>query len=415
MQTALPGFAEMILSSLSSGIVAIDRAGLVVTLNEGAQRILGCPEGSLRAALGRSCREVLGAQPAVVRLLIETLDGRRPLSRAEALLDAVPGGRASTIGFTLCPIRDGRGPVRGAAMIFRDLTPFERADEQARLRERLAALGQMAAGLAHEIRNPLAGMEVIAGLLSRRAEGRPEEQMLVAELTGELRSLADTVTDCLDFVRPLALVRGPVDLIELLEASLTVAQSRVGFGGTIERRYAESLPEIVADGDRLRAVVVNLIVNAFEAMAEGGGNGGHRLALGLRDHVVDGGGIPVRVGADGDATAPEDGPAREVVISVSDTGPGIPAELREKVFYPFFTTKQRGSGVGLANAQKIAVSHGGTIEVDTGEEGGCTFRMHLPVSAGKAAEPPRSEPQASEVQGQASEVQGRAGEIGAEP
>jgi len=401
MQTALPGFAEMILSSLSSGIVAIDRAGLVGTLNEGAQRILGCPEGSLRAALGRSCREVLGAQPAVVRLLIETLDGRRPLSRAETLLDAARGGRASTIGFTLSPIRDDRGAVRGAAMIFRDLTPFERAGEQARLRERLVALGEMAAGLAHEIRNPLAGMEVIAGLLSRRAEGRPEEQMLVAELTGELRSLADTVTDCLDFVRPLALVRGPVDLAELLESSLAVAQSRVAFGGRIERCYAESLPEVVADGDRLRAVVANLIVNAFEAMAEGDGNGGCRLGLGLREQVVDGGGTPVRVGADGDATAPEDGPAREVVISVSDTGPGIPAELREKVFYPFFTTKQRGSGVGLANAQKIAVSHGGTIEVDTGEAGGCSFRVHLPISARKPAEPPRSEPKASEVQARA--------------
>jgi signal transduction histidine kinase len=230
-------------------------------------------------------------------------------------------------------------------------------------------------------------MEVIAGLLNRRVEGRPEEQVLVAELTGELRSLADTVTDCLDFVRPLALVRAPVDLIELLEASLAVAQSRVAFGGTIERCYAGSLPEIVADGDRLRAAVVNLIVNAFEAMAEEGGNGGHRLTLGLRDHAVDGGGTPVRVGADGDATAPEDGPAREVVISVSDTGLGIPAELREKVFYPFFTTKQRGSGVGLANAQKIAVSHGGAIEADVGEEGGCTFRLHLPVLVERRGEP----------------------------
>jgi nitrogen-specific signal transduction histidine kinase len=382
---AAPGFAEKILASLSSGIVAVDARRALVTINAGAQRILGCPEGEIAAALGRDCREVLAAQPRVVRLLADAVDGGRTLSRAEVTLDGVASRRASTIGFTLTPVRDARGAVCGAAMIFRDLTPIERAGEQERLRGRLAALGEMAAGLAHEIRNPLAGMEVVVGLLKRRLRNRPDEQALLAELTGELRALADTVADCLEFVRPVALARGPVDPVGLMESALVLARSRVAFAGAIERDYARSLPAVAGDEERLRAVLANLIVNALEAMAERGDGSPGRLTLGLGTHPVDAGGAPVRVDANGGAAA-RCAPTRELVLSVSDTGGGIPTELAEKVFYPFFTTKQGGSGVGLAFAQKIVGSHGGSLRLETRPDG-CTLRVHLPVgdSEGDAA------------------------------
>jgi nitrogen-specific signal transduction histidine kinase len=124
----------------------------------------------------------------------------------------------------------------------------------------------MAADLAHEIRNPLAGMEVIAGLLKRRLSDRPEEQALVDEIIGELRSVAETVTASLEFVRPIALQRGPLDPVALVEAAIATARSRVRFEGAIERAFGSDLPEITADSDQLRSVVPNLIVNAFEAM-----------------------------------------------------------------------------------------------------------------------------------------------------
>jgi nitrogen-specific signal transduction histidine kinase len=377
VQLAHP-FEDWILSSLTSGIVAIDAEGRLVAFNRGAQRILGCAGEPGTEPLGRDCREVLRGQPTVARLLLESLDGRAPLSRAELVLDGAAGRLAGTIGFTLAPVRDGDGRVRGAAMLFRDLTPFERSDEQERLRERLAALGQMAAGMAHEIRNPLASMEVLAGLLKRRLEDRPEELSLLTQLMGELRAVADSLSASLEFVRPVSLSRRPVDARELVEDALSTAHKRVSFAGVVERRYAPELPPLHADAELLRGVVTNLIVNAFEAMS--GGARPPRLLLCLHARDAEPAARAVRVGADGRAAEPQSGAQRELVIAIGDTGPGVPEELREKIFYPFFTTKERGSGVGLAMAQKIVASHGGVLELESTRGGGATFRLRVPCS-----------------------------------
>jgi PAS domain S-box-containing protein len=378
MQAEPHRFEEWILGSLTSGIVAIDEDGRLVTLNAGAQRILGCPQADLDAAIGQDCREILHGQPAVARLLLDTLDGRAPLSRAELLLEGDGGRLPSTIGFTLAPVRDADGRVRGAAILFRDLTPFERSHEQDRLRERLAALGQMAAGMAHEIRNPLASMEVLAGLLKRRLRDRPEDLELVAQLRGELRTVAESISASLEFVRPVALSRRPVDVRELVEESLRIAGQRVKFEGEIERRYAPDLPGLCVDEGLLRGVLTNLILNAFEAMS--GQRRPARLSLCVQASLTTPAARSVRVGADGRAAAPPPDAAREVAIAVSDTGPGVPDELRERIFYPFFSTKERGSGVGLAMAQKVVSSHGGVLELESAGGAGATFRVRLPVS-----------------------------------
>lgn len=365
---------------MSSGILAVDQSGLIAMLNRGAQRILGCPAAD--RCLGKPCREVLNSQPTVAALLLDTLAGRPPLSRAELVLEGVEDRFASTIGFTLTPILDAGGDIRGAAMIFRDLTPFERNDEQQRLTERLAALGQMTAGLAHEIRNPLAGMEVIAGLLKRRLANHDDERQLLEQLTGELRRLADTVTDCLEFVRPMAPECGPTDPVRLVEDSLATALSRSEFDGTVERVFDVEIDEISADVSQLRAVVTNLIVNAIEAMAGDNDGRDKRLRLGVAEMAPPGPGWPVRVNRDGRPAASR-GLPREIVITVSDTGPGVPEQLRERIFYPFFTTKQTGSGVGLATAQKIAASHGGVLELEPGAGPGATFQLRLHIEDDK--------------------------------
>ena len=363
---------------MSSGVVAIDARGDVMMLNPGAQSILGCPDGEPSDAFGKPCVEVLRLQPAVARLLLETLDGRAALSRAELELRGVRGEPESTIGFTLTPVRDPRGEVCGAAIIFRDLTPFERMDEQERLYERLAALGQMAAGLAHEIRNPLAGMEVVTGLLKRRLADRDEECALVTQLQREIRSLARTIEDCLEFVRPVSPERGPVDPEDLVRKSLDTALKRSPFSGVIECVFDPELPQLNADVDQLRVVVTNLILNALEAMDGEGEDGEKRLVLGLQRAVSQPNNRPVRAGVDGPAKSGS-AARQEIVITVSDTGPGVPNELKEKIFYPFFTTKQRGSGVGLATAQKIVAGHGGALELDAETGGGCSFRVRVPV------------------------------------
>jgi signal transduction histidine kinase len=236
----------------------------------------------------------------------------------------------------------------------------------------------MAAGMAHEIRNPLASMEVLAGLLKRRLEDRPEELALIAQLRGELRTVAESISASLEFVRPISLARRPVDARELIEESLRIAVQRTKFEGEIQRRYAPDLPPLQADPELLRGVVTNLILNALEAMSAQPGHA--RLSLCVQARASAPAARPVRVGADGRAVAPPAAAAREIAIAVSDTGPGVPEELREKIFYPFFTTKERGSGVGLAMAQKIVSSHGGVLELESPCGGGATFRLRLPVS-----------------------------------
>ena len=332
-------FAEKILGALTAGVLAVDAA----------QRILGCPEGEFSEALGRDCRRALAAQPEMARLLLEGVERKSPISRAEL---ALAGG---AIGFTLYPVRDANDRRQGAALIFRDLAPIERADEQARLRERLAALGQMAADLAHAIRNPLAGMEVLVGLLRRRLVDRPEDLALVEDLRTELSALGETVNHGLDFVRPGTLVVGTVNIVQLVEEALATALARVKFCGAIERGWDEDLPSIEGDADLLRTALSDLIVNALEAMAEGGGS---HLSLAVRRCELD------------------------VAISIADDGPGIAPELREKVFYPFFTTKEHGSGVGLASAQKTVAGHGGHIELDARRGRGCALYVRLPAARG---------------------------------
>ncbi len=356
-----PAYWGWLIGSLRSGLLAIDEGGRVVALNELAGQILGCaPVTGEDGAPAPDCREALAGQPGVARVLLEALDGRERPSRAELLLEPSPGRPARTIGFTVLAVRDASGTGRGAAMIFRDLTPYERMDEQERLRERLAALGQMAAGLAHEIRNPLASMEVLAGLLKRELGDRPEELRLLEELTADLRGLAATVTASLDFVKPVSLSRERVDPVALVEEALTLALARVPFPGVIERDYPDPVPALLADPDQLRSVVANLVLNALEAMAESGASAEPsdlRLGVSLRLQPVEG----------------------ELLIGVADTGPGVPEALRERVFYPFFTTRERGSGVGLATAQKVVASHGGFLELAPSDGRGARFWIHLPL------------------------------------
>jgi len=365
------GFAGLLIDSIRSGLVAVDARGAIAALNAAGHRVLGSGDGTPVALLGRDCRQVLAAQPAVAQRLLEALDGVERPSRAELVL-APRGDRPGlTIGYTVSPVRAADGRVAGAVLQFRDLTPYERNAEQERLRERLAALGEMAAGLAHEIRNPLAGMEILTGLLRRRLAERPEEVALVNELGAELRRVAQTVTDSLEFVRPVALRREPVDPVEVLEESLARARSRVPFDVDVQRNYAETVPTLRADGERLEGVLTNLIVNAFEAM-HGAGSQPARVSLGVRVDATE-----------SSWSASESG--SELVFTVADSGPGIPDDLHERIFYPFFTTKQRGSGVGLAQAQKIVAGHGGRLELESRVGSGATFRVRLPLHGSEAA------------------------------
>jgi signal transduction histidine kinase len=344
-------FSDWLLGSLRTGLLAVDVDACLVRLSPEAARVLEL--GDVAAHLGRRAADVLAAHPSLVALLHQALEGHELPPRAELELVLAGGRERRPIGFTLVPVRDAAGVLRGAALLFRDLTPFERQDEQARLRERLAALGQMAAGLAHEIRNPLASIQVLLDLLKRSLE-RPEDVELVDEILSELAALTRIVNGSLEFVRPHAAMRAPVEMEVLVHEAVRRARARVPFDGEVEVSVEPGLAASL-DAGQLESVLVNLVANAFEAMRAHARPGGHRLEV---------------------AASRADG---ELRLAVADTGPGVPPENRERIFYPFFTTREQGTGVGLAEVHKAVASHGGSVEVRDRVGGGAVFLIHLPL------------------------------------
>jgi len=248
---------------------------------------------------------------------------------------------------------------------------LRRAEAEARRAERLAALGQLSAGLAHEIRNPLGVIKGSAEMLSQKVAG---SQPLVAELAGyissEVNRLNALVVRFLDFARPSKLETRPERISEIVDHALeSAAASFPNAKVKIERQYAPGLPEIQADRQLCEQVFVNLITNALQAMEEQPGS-----LNGTPDGTLNG---MLRL-----SIAPEvsnGGPG--VCVTVEDSGPGVPPELREQIFNPFFTSKKDGVGLGLSIVAKIVDDHRGTIRLDSDTTKGARFRVFFPQAA----------------------------------
>jgi signal transduction histidine kinase len=240
---------------------------------------------------------------------------------------------------------------------------LRRAEAEARRAERLAALGQLSAGLAHEIRNPLGVIKGSAEMLSQKVV---DSQPLVAELAGyissEVNRLNALVVRFLDFARPAKLELHPERVSEIVDRALEAAAA--SFPNTkvkVERQYAQGLPEIQADRQLCEQVFVNLITNAFQAMEGQAESSDGTLRLSIAPQVSNG----------------EAG----VCVTVEDSGPGVPPELREQIFNPFFTSKKDGVGLGLSIVAKIVDDHRGTIRLDTDTARGARFRVFFPQTS----------------------------------
>jgi two-component system sensor histidine kinase HydH len=240
---------------------------------------------------------------------------------------------------------------------------LQRAEAEARRSERLAALGQLSAGLAHEIRNPLGVIKGSAEMLARKLEGaQPLASELAGNISSEVNRLNALVARFLDFARPSRLELHPQQVRDVVDRALASVQNQAGVANVrIERRYAPNLPEISADGELCERVFVNLIQNAFQAM--NAQTNGHERVLRI-------------------AIAPESSNGRPgVSVTIEDTGPGVPAGAREEIFNPFFTSKKDGVGLGLAIVAKIVDDHRGTIRLDNDSAPGARFRVFLPASS----------------------------------
>jgi signal transduction histidine kinase len=369
---ALPreDFYRRLIEGMRCGILVIARSGGVVMINEHARAIL---ELENLPPHGAAIEDALVDHPQLATILRESFSMSLLPNRAEIDLKC-RSESGKTIGFTLSLVPGVDGVPAGAALFFKDLTHVEHKEEQERLRDRLVALGQMAANLAHEIRNPLASIEVSSSLLKRRLPVDAGERELLDKIIAEVRRLNRTITSSLEFVRPLSLALAPAHLEEVLEDALAVALGRRGKPGLrIHRIPCPGCPPFLMDRGQLRQVFENLFLNALEAMGDEGTLGIEVSTARAPASVT----TPYRP-----AGAPEASSFDSyAVVRVSDTGPGIPAEHLEKLFYPFFTTKKHGSGVGLSIVKKIVDSHRGLIDVASQRGEGTTFTVRLPLVA----------------------------------
>ena len=348
---------EDLLSSLQDAVIVVSPVGEVALWNPAAEELL---KVSASNALGKPFHRVLPQAEALGELLVKALGAGRSYADFEAPL-VRPDGARITVSAVVSILVGAGGEPRGAALALRDLSRVRELEEKLRRSDRLAALGQMAAGVAHEVRNPLVGIRAAAQFL----EGDPAFSTGLREYTGVIIREADrlnaVVEELLAFASPKPGRLAPCNLNQVLEEALALEAAPLAAARiAVARIYDPQLPLILGDQPRLHRVFLNLLRNAAEAMPGGGG-------LTVRTRFER---LSARLG--GRAAA---------VAEVGDEGKGIAPENVPHLFNPFFTTKPRGTGLGLAISLRIVEDHGGAIEVEAGPGGrGATFAVILPLA-----------------------------------
>jgi len=334
-----------IVQSLLSGLMVVDPGGKVSLLNPVAGRILGVdPEWAAEQAASKIFPPLADALVSLAK------DGGL---RSEVKLFRGKDGARVPVGVTLSVLRNKNGEDAGTLVHMQDLTERRQLEASVRKAEKLAALGKMAASMAHEIRNPLASMSGAVQVLSKTPGFADADQRLADIILRETRRLDVLLTDFLAYARPREPRLQQCDLKKLVEETVSVYAESNACEPKSPRLTTE-LADLSArvDADQIRQVLWNLLKNAVEA-APG------QVQVRLR----------AAAGQDGD---------RRAVIEVTDDGPEIAAEIRDRIFEPFFTTKEEGSGLGLATVNRIVGAHGGGVSLDSPAEGGNRFTISLP-------------------------------------
>jgi signal transduction histidine kinase len=338
--------SEEIIASMTSGLLVVGTGGEVRTVNPAGRRLLHLLEGELAVGF----RELLAHAQPLADAIDESLSGGRAVLR-RAIQMTAPSGGTSHLGVTVSPIRDEAGAAHGAICLFTDLSDVVELEEQLRLKDSLARLGELTAGIAHEFRNGLATIHGYSRLFEMDrlpADFHP----FVQGIREEAEALGQVVTNFLNFAKPAELIVASVDLRTIVErAADEIAGDARARGGHVS--VAGSFGVVSGDEVLLRQAFSNLCRNALEACADAG--------------------IPPRIAIEGTR---EDTVLR---IAVTDNGPGVDPRIAARMFRPFVTTKARGTGLGLALVQKIVVTHNGRVSAGTAEGGGARLTVTLPL------------------------------------
>lgn len=341
---------RMILDNLRSGLLTVDRQGNVMRVNPAARSILDLGDGTISQL---PLKEILGDRANELDALVtEALaDGER---RSRAEVSVQRNAETVPLGVNVDFLADEDGAMAGAVIVFTDLTEVQRLREHLRRSDRLAGVGELAASIAHELRNPLASIRGSVELLSSELEVHDHQEQLMQLILRESNRLNTIITHFLDFARLRQPQPRPLSLMRFLsDVDLQLQQHVAAEAPGVELRCVGDDPElrIEADPEQLLQAVLNLAINACEAM-----HGHGRLEV--RAHDVDG----------------------TCELHVCDSGPGLEPERLEEIFTPFVTTKPQGTGLGLPMVARIVHAHGGTVEARNNAAGGAEFVLRLPLA-----------------------------------
>jgi len=353
---ALRAFNEDIIQNMTNGLIAIDRNKSITAFNPAAATMLGCAPHQV---LNRPIQEVMAGAKILEEIFDETLQTGQAHRRQEVLLDQKKGAQLS-ISVSTAPlaIGDRDDEPAGVVGVLEDLSEIKALEAERRQLDRLAALGEMSAVVAHEIRNPVAGIAAGIEYLARHIPKGSDDFTGITMIQGEIERVNRILEDILFVARPLKLNLSDENLSELLQNVIQRCQPQIK-QSQIEVSFQDEvdLPRLKVDRQRLEQVFTNLIINATQAMPHGG-----QLLL------------QTSLNCGQNEETPQ-----EVVITVTDTGPGIPVETHRRIFEPFFTTKIRGTGLGLPVARRIIEQHQGSINIEQ-QKKGARFVITLPVA-----------------------------------
>lgn len=324
-------FLNSILDGMSDGVVVVDGENRVTRINRAASEMLGVEAGQARAMTPDT---LLGTDLATLVRLREI---------------ELPTGEGASVPVSAksSPITNDHGETVGTVTVFQDLRELESLRQQVRQRDRLAAIGEMAATVAHEIRNPLGGIQGFASLLSRDLDPESDGHRLVEKIVLGTKNLNRIVNNLLEYTRPVEFDLADTQLKEIVVSA--IGYCAIPDTVTISNEVSESLV-VRCDGNQIRQVVLNVLINAVQSMDDAG-------TVSLTAELTEG----------------------AMVLRIRDTGCGIEADELEQIFMPFHTTKEKGTGLGLAAAAKIVEAHGGRIDVDSVVGTGTTFSIYLPA------------------------------------
>jgi PAS domain S-box-containing protein len=352
-------FLESIVEKAGDAISVVDLGGKVLYWNEGAEQIYGYQKEEV---MGKKLSQFLYPKDEKLRAEEEKLMDQfmARVRKGEVVPNVevkrqTKDGREIITSMTISPLRDSEGRIIGVSRICKDITHLKKAEERLTLAERLSSLGELTAGVAHELRNPLAGIKINTQILSRKKDLPEMEKKLLKSSEEGIEKIQKIVDDMLHFAKPKASHFKEEEINEVVEKSLAILQTKLKKGNISPIFEAgQGLPRVRVDIHQIQQVLINLMLNAMQAMERGG-------TLTVRTFSENEGGV---------------------VVEVKDTGMGIPKSHMKKIFDPFFTTKSEGTGLGLSISLKILENHGAMIDVLSEEGKGSTFIIHFPVSGG---------------------------------